>query len=637
MAGEQAIGHFAYDEAARWLRAVCDLLEATSAEAVQRCDALLALAEPVLLSGGAWQVVDDLAPRALALAESLGEVGETRAARACRFALTGLIRYAGPGSLVGTPVYRLWAERAARHTRASGTDRVHADIALADAVSVGGLQQTLALYQQSLELARQLDDPDTLWYAAFQMLNWGGGPRHQRHRLRLAEEFSTASRTGVSLRNRGRGLFRCGAVFLDWGDRTRAEALWSEVAELARTEREGELQLLTPIADAIRSTLAGNLDDALRACDWLVAWSAELGAPTFGRRYATRLRERPLQWLGRAVADCRAELADLRIHPDVWAPANQVSVCLRLAQAGQRAEPQRVLHDQVRTLRAQREDDAVFAWHVASLLELAVSVGERSVCLELIDWLDTMADCATADWGLTTVARHLAAAWALLGDSSRARDYFEQALVVAQRVAFRPEIALASLGLAKLLEPDPSERTRTLALLELAIAELRDMHMQPALERALRCQSRVMGRVRVPPGPAREDELTPREVEVFQLLATGRTNKEIAEALTVSPRTVQQHTMRIYAKMGARGRADAVASALQRGPGRSVSCLGTASRRVGGTSSVAERSDRPCRLSVGTGRRPSGVLTPLDREFVPEDAPDRGWPGATCCLGWVFG
>jgi DNA-binding CsgD family transcriptional regulator/tetratricopeptide (TPR) repeat protein len=570
MAGEQALGHFAYDEAARWLRVVFELLDATGADGSERCDALLALSEACLMSGSPWQVVDDLAPAALALAEHMGEAGEVRAARACRLALTGLIRYAGPGSLVGTPVYRLWAERAARHTRSSGSDRVHADIALADAVSVGGLPQTLALYEQSLTVARQLDDPDTLWYAAFQLLNWGGGPRHQAERLHLAHEFSVTPREGVSLRNLGRALFRCGAIFLDWGDRARAEALWHTVADLAQDGRECELLLLTPIADVIRATLDGRLEDALRACDWLVAWSAELGAPAYGRRYAARLRERALLWLGRSTAEDRAELVGLRTQPDVWTPANVVSVCLRLAQAGQRAEPQRILHDQVRAMHAHTADDAVFAWHLLSLLELAVNLGERSVCRELVDWLQPMAECGTADWGLTTVARHLAAACALLGETSAARAYYEQALEVSGRLGFRPEVALASLGLAELLESEVArtssspERARAAELLEAALDAFRDMHMQPALDRALRCHARVVGLTR-PVKVVCEHDLTPREVEVLQLLATGRTNKEIAEALTVSPRTVQQHTMRIYAKMGARGRADAVANALQRG------------------------------------------------------------------------
>jgi DNA-binding NarL/FixJ family response regulator len=56
--------------------------------------------------------------------------------------------------------------------------------------------------------------------------------------------------------------------------------------------------------------------------------------------------------------------------------------------------------------------------------------------------------------------------------------------------------------------------------------------------------------------------LTEREVEVLRHLAGGKTNGEIAEELFVSVRTVERHVANIYAKIGARGRANATAFAL---------------------------------------------------------------------------
>jgi pimeloyl-ACP methyl ester carboxylesterase/DNA-binding CsgD family transcriptional regulator len=56
--------------------------------------------------------------------------------------------------------------------------------------------------------------------------------------------------------------------------------------------------------------------------------------------------------------------------------------------------------------------------------------------------------------------------------------------------------------------------------------------------------------------------LTEREVEVLRHLAGGKTNGEIAEELFVSVRTVERHIANIYAKIGARGRANATAYAL---------------------------------------------------------------------------
>jgi DNA-binding CsgD family transcriptional regulator len=55
--------------------------------------------------------------------------------------------------------------------------------------------------------------------------------------------------------------------------------------------------------------------------------------------------------------------------------------------------------------------------------------------------------------------------------------------------------------------------------------------------------------------------LTPREVEVFGLLAAGQANKEIARALGVSPNTVKTHLARLYEKLGVTSRTAAIAQA----------------------------------------------------------------------------
>ncbi|MGD2077027.1 MAG: response regulator transcription factor [Chloroflexota bacterium] len=64
-------------------------------------------------------------------------------------------------------------------------------------------------------------------------------------------------------------------------------------------------------------------------------------------------------------------------------------------------------------------------------------------------------------------------------------------------------------------------------------------------------------------GPA--EELTPRESEVLQLLAHGKTNKEIATELVISERTVKFHISSILAKLGATNRTEAVTTAIQQG------------------------------------------------------------------------
>jgi hypothetical protein len=74
-----------------------------------------------------------------------------------------------------------------------------------------------------------------------------------------------------------------------------------------------------------------------------------------------------------------------------------------------------------------------------------------------------------------------------LGRPREARSHFEEALAFSEGIRHRPEIALTRLDLAELLlEHFPDERDAAIEHLDFAIAELQDMKMQPALERALR-------------------------------------------------------------------------------------------------------------------------------------------------------
>jgi DNA-binding NarL/FixJ family response regulator len=60
-------------------------------------------------------------------------------------------------------------------------------------------------------------------------------------------------------------------------------------------------------------------------------------------------------------------------------------------------------------------------------------------------------------------------------------------------------------------------------------------------------------------------QLTPREMEVIQLLAEGLSNKEIAALLFISPRTVNFHLDNIYSKLGVSSRTEAAIYALRHG------------------------------------------------------------------------
>ena len=166
-----------------------------------------------------------------------------------------------------------------------------------------------------------------------------------------------------------------------------------------------------------------------------------------------------------------------------------------------------------------------------------------------------------------------------MGRADEARGYYQTALEVCREMPFRPEEALTHLQLAELLL-DPStgpalsgaegsgqgknqDRAEALEHLETAIAEFREMKMQPSLERAVALQERAeAGPVRAPTYPA---GLSQREVEVLRLISAGKTDREIAEELFISFRTVGNHVRNILNKTNTANRTEAATFAAHQG------------------------------------------------------------------------
>jgi two-component system, NarL family, response regulator LiaR len=61
------------------------------------------------------------------------------------------------------------------------------------------------------------------------------------------------------------------------------------------------------------------------------------------------------------------------------------------------------------------------------------------------------------------------------------------------------------------------------------------------------------------------EELTPRELGVLRQLALGRSNKEIADALSIGDETVKTHIGNVFSKLQVENRTQAIVQALKRG------------------------------------------------------------------------
>ena len=136
------------------------------------------------------------------------------------------------------------------------------------------------------------------------------------------------------------------------------------------------------------------------------------------------------------------------------------------------------------------------------------------------------------------------------GDRTRF-DFIDYVYEAARSRAVLAEILRAS-G-----DPAAADRER-----ELAAAAARSLQAGPLLTR--------LGVVKEHAGRDRRQEggyggLTPRELEVLDLVAAGRSNSEIGQALFISRKTASVHVSNILAKLGAATRTEAVALARRRG------------------------------------------------------------------------
>jgi DNA-binding CsgD family transcriptional regulator len=164
------------------------------------------------------------------------------------------------------------------------------------------------------------------------------------------------------------------------------------------------------------------------------------------------------------------------------------------------------------------------------------------------------------------------------GSFAVAAAHFEAALAFCRQAGYRPELAWTCYDYAGILTERISSgaigQTRTavretaIALLDAALTIARELVMRPLSERATALKVQLLS---MPVGPGRPprasypDGLSQREVEVLRLLAQGKTNPDIAAALSISPKTVTHHVTSILSKIGASNRTAAAAYAARTG------------------------------------------------------------------------
>lgn len=173
----------------------------------------------------------------------------------------------------------------------------------------------------------------------------------------------------------------------------------------------------------------------------------------------------------------------------------------------------------------------------------------------LVAWL-------TNDASAGPVSRPLGMLATLLGRYEDATGHFEEAIGHARRMESRPWATHAQYAYADMLveRGRPEDAGRATELLNAALQECDELGMIMVGRRV----KVMLARLGVKPrrgSPA----LTPREHEVANLLAEALSNRQIAESLYISERTVESHVQSILTKLGMNSRTEVAIWALQQG------------------------------------------------------------------------
>jgi DNA-binding CsgD family transcriptional regulator len=182
-------------------------------------------------------------------------------------------------------------------------------------------------------------------------------------------------------------------------------------------------------------------------------------------------------------------------------------------------------------------------------IEALVALGRMEEAETILDWLERQGRFLDRPSALAAAGRCRGLLAASRGDSDAAFAAFDRALAEHARIAHPFERARTLLALGS-TQRRAKKKSAARETLERAEASFDELGAAIWAEKTRSELARIGGRA-----PSRDD-LTPTERRVAELVAQGRTNKEVAALLFVSDRTVEFHLSHVYRKLGVRSRAE---------------------------------------------------------------------------------
>jgi DNA-binding CsgD family transcriptional regulator len=187
-------------------------------------------------------------------------------------------------------------------------------------------------------------------------------------------------------------------------------------------------------------------------------------------------------------------------------------------------------------------------WAMPELVEAAARSGDVDLAGEALHRLAKTTTPSGTDWALGIEAR----CRALVSAGADAERLYEEAIERLGRTRLRPELARAHLLYGEWLRR-ASRRVEARTQLRAAHELFEVIGMDAFAERAAR-ELQATGETVRRRTPETRDDLTAQERQIAELARDGLSNPEIGARLFLSPRTVEWHLRKVFAKLGLRSR-----------------------------------------------------------------------------------
>lgn len=194
---------------------------------------------------------------------------------------------------------------------------------------------------------------------------------------------------------------------------------------------------------------------------------------------------------------------------------------------------------------AYHQDPGTLIWPAVELVEAAVRSGTRETATEVHQKLVAMTQASGTPAALGIGAR----SQAMLSDGKEAEQLYRAAISHLGGTRLRIELARAHLVFGEWLrrERRPGEARIHLCTAHEMFAAMGAQAFARRAEGELKAAGGVSGSH---PVPTAHSDLTAQEAQIAQLARDGLSNPEIATRLFLSPRTVQYHLRKVFAKLG---------------------------------------------------------------------------------------